>query len=735
MGQMKPAAGELALSRRQFVAAGVSAGGGLAVCVMLPGLASAMPLGDAPWSTETSPAGEISAWIVIDPDETITVRIPHSEMGQGAATALPMIVAEELECDWQQIKGEFASANRNARENTVYGDMNTVGSRGVATSWQRLQQAGASARMRLVTAAAQQWNVAVSECAAESGTVVHRPTGRTLSYGKLAADAARVRLEAEPAIKAPGTFKLIGTSIPRLDTPVKVDGTAKFGIDTRLPDMVYAAIASAPVFGGRLVGVDEAPIRGRRGILRVVRLPDAVAVVADSYWRAETALRDLDIQWDGGAAANSDSAQFRQLYRDTLDGPMAEAQNDGDAPAALAAGTGVIDVIYEAPHLAHATMEPLNATVQLKPDRLDVWIGTQSALRNLAVAAETAGLRPEQVFIHNTYLGGGFGRRSRNDEMVHAIQIAKEVGDRPVKLIWSREQDMRADRYRPQAAVRMRGALSPEGAIAAADVRIAVGSIQRSTAGPDAAPNGIENQAVDGFDDCPYKIPNYRIGLALKNTHVPVSFWRSVGGSQNCFFFESFVDELAYASGKDPLQFRRAMVERRDFLGVLDTLAEKSNWGTPLPAGRGRGIAICENHGSVVGHVAEVTVDAAGRVRVDRVVAAVDCYHVVNPKIVEAQMEGGIIFGLTAALFGEITIRDGAVVEGNFDSYPMVRLSEAPQIEVYLSLTGGPRWGGIGECSTAPIAPAVTNAIFAATRKRVRELPLKNVRISELAQL
>jgi isoquinoline 1-oxidoreductase beta subunit len=722
-----------ALSRRRFVVVGLAAGGGLALGVSLPKSAGALPMAAEAWTAETV-TEEFSAWLVIHADETITVRLPHAEMGQGAATALPMFVAEELECDWQKIRSEFASANRNFREGEIYGTMVTTGSRGVTTSREALQQAGASARVRLVTAAAARWSVPVAECAAANGAVTHAASNRTLTYGALADDAARVVLEAEPAIKTPDRFRLLGTSVPRLDTPVKVDGSAKFGIDTRLPNMVYAAVMDCPVFCGTLVSVDESVIAGRRGILKVVRMEDAVAVVADSYWRAQEALNLLQPVWDGGAHAGANSEEYRQLYRDTLDGPMVEVQNDGDVTAALAASANVVDVIYEVPHLAHATMEPLNATVHLKADHLDVWIGSQAPYRNLTVAATAAGLDPSQVFIHNTYLGGGFGRRSRNDEMVHAIAVAKEMGDVPVKLVWSREQDMRHDRYRPQGAVRMKGAVA-EGKIAAADIRIAVGSIQRSINGPQAAPDGIEDQALDGFDDCPYAIPNHYIGLMLKNTHVPVSFWRSVGGSQNTFFFESFVDELAHAAGADPLDFRRAMMSRPDFIGVIETLREKSGWGTPLPAGTGRGIAICENHHAIAGHVAEVTVDDAGNVRVTRVVAAVDCYHVANPQLVMAQMESGIIYGLTAALYGEITIENGAVVQGNFHDYPMLTLKDCPAIECHLSLTGGEAWGGVGECATAPIAAAVTNAIFAATGKRIRQLPLKNINIRDLAQL
>ncbi len=726
--------GSAELSRRKFVAASMSAGGGLALAIGIPGTAGALPMAEEPWTAESAAANEMSAWIVIDPDETITVRLPHAEMGQGAATALPMFVAEELECDWTKVKGEFASANRNHREEEIYGGMVTTGSRGLISSREALQQAGASARVRLIAAAANRWNVSPSECSAESGAVTHVPSGRSLSYGALAPEAADIVLDAEPAIKTPDQYKLVGQSVARLDTPVKVDGTAKFGIDTRLENMVYAAVMDCPVFGGTLVSVDETPIMGRRGIIRVVTMPSAVAVVADNYWRAEQALRMLEPVWDGGEAANSNSEQFRQLYVELLEGPMAEVQNDGDAPASLAASENIVDVTYQAPLLAHATMEPLNATVLLAADRLDVWMGSQAPYRNLQTAAQVSGLNPEQVFVHNTYLGGGFGRRSRNDEMVHAILVAKEMDGRPVKMVWSREQEIRHDRYRPQAAVRMRGAVA-DGKITAADIKIACGSISRSLNGPQAAPNGIENQAIDGFDDCPYAIPHHRIGLMLKNTHVPVAFWRSVGGSQNVFFFESFVDELAYAAGVDPLTFRRSMTTRRDFLGVIDTLAEHSNWSQPLPAGRGRGISICENHRAVTGHVAEVTVDNAGNVRVDRVVAAVDCYHVANPKLVEAQLESGIIYGLAAAMYGEITIENGAVREENFDSYPMVTLRDAPEIEVHLSLSGGENWAGVGECATAPIAAAVTNAIFAATGKRVRQLPLKNINIQELAQL
>jgi isoquinoline 1-oxidoreductase beta subunit len=423
---------------------------------------------------------------------------------------------------------------------------------------------------------------------------------------------------------------------------------------------------------------------------------------------------------------------MKHLYRETLTEPMNVARKDGDAQTALSRADKIVEAVYEVPHLAHAPMEPMNATVDFKPDRLDVWIGTQNALGTLGQAAKASGLPQEEVYIHNAYLGGGFGRRSNNDEMIQAIAISKEIG-RPVKLTWSREQDIRGDRYRPQAAAKFRAALGPDGMPIAVETRLAVGSINRSQGRP--VDNGIEGQAVDGIVNSPYKIANFYVGGQMKNTHLPVSFWRSVGGSQNCFFYESFIDELAHAAGKDPYRFRRDMVDRVDFVGVLEKLHEASGWEKKLPKGQGRGIAVAENHGSVVGTVAEVSVTNGDQLRVNRLVVAVDCYHVVNPKIIEAQMESGAMFGLTAFLYGEMSIKAGQVQELNFDKYRIVRMAEAPMIEVHLVPSGGPKWGGIGECGTATIAPAVGNAIFAATGKRVRELPLKNIKLSQLASL
>jgi len=715
------------INRRNFVVASASAAGGLAICVAFPGLADAATIGTQTWGPDNA-ANEINAFLAIDPDGSVLIRSPHQEMGQGAITALPMIVAEELECDWSKVRVEYASPARNLREKEVYGPMTTVGSRGVRTSWQMLLQAGASARERLIAAAARRWNVPASECEAGNSKVTHKKTGRSLDYGALAADAAKITLDKEPAIRTPDQFKLIGKRLVRLDTPLKVNGSAKFAIDTQVPGMVYAAVAACPVFGGKLKSVDDSPVKGRRGVMQVVRLDNAVAVVADRFWRAKEALALLKPEWDVGEAGNTDSVQFAKLYRDTLDGPMVNARNDGDVEGAFGKGGKIVEAVYEAPHLAHATMEPLNATVHLQPDKVEVWLGSQTPMGTIRQAAAASGLKPEQVVIHNCFLGGGFGRRSINDEMRQAILIAKEVG-KPVKLVWTREEDMTHDRYRPQAAVRMKASLGPDGLPTGFDARIAVGSILRST-GINKVENGIEAQAVEGFANIPYAIPNVHVGCMLKNTHVPVMFWRSVGSSQNAFFVESYIDELAQAAGQDPYKFRRALLAgKSDFLGVLDTIAEKSDWGKPLGQGRGRGIAIHECYGSIIGQVAEVTVSQKGEVRVDRIVAAVDCGHVVNPGIVEAQIQSGVIYGLSAALYGEITIKQGRVQQANFDEYQVVRLADAPKIEVYLALSGGKKWGGIGEPGTAATAPAVANAVFAATGTRVRSMPLKNIKL------
>jgi len=526
----------------------------------------------------------------------------------------------------------------------------------------------------------------------------------------------------QPGQKAPA-FTLVGKPMPRVDTGLKVNGTAQFGIDTRLPDMVYASVVMCPVFGGKVKSYDDGPIRGRRGIISVVPVENGIAVVADRFWRAKQAAADLKVVWDEGAAAGTSSTQFNSEYRSALDGPVVNAVKRQGGPGMDSAATH-IESLYEVPHLAHAPMEPLNATVSWQPSRIDVWMGTQDAGSALRLAADVGGVNPANVTIHNCYLGGGFGRRAVNDELRQAVQVAKAVG-KPVKLVWTREDDIRHDRYRPQAAMRFKAGLGVDGMPVALDLRTAVGSISRSL-GWGSASSGIEPSAVEGLSNLPYATPALNVDCVLKNTHVPVMFWRSVGSSQNAFAIESFIDELAHAAGKDPYQYRRALLSGKDdFLKVLDTLAEKGDWGKPMPPGRGRGVAIHESFGTIVGEIVEVAVLPKGEVRVERVVAAVDCGHVVNPTTVVMQIESAVLYGLTAALFGEITIDRGRVVQGNFDDYPIARMADAPIIETHLALSGGSKWGGIGEPGTPPIAPAICNAIFAATGKRIRRLPIK----------
>jgi isoquinoline 1-oxidoreductase subunit beta len=717
---------DIALTRRALVFSGLSATGALVIGV--PAVASAA-LQPPVMADGTNPAKEMTAFVIIEPDNTVTIRVPHQEMGQGTTTALAMLVAEELECDWTKVKVEYASANRNSRAGgNLYGRMQTVGSSGLRTSVTMMQQAGASARERLKLAAADRWKIDPADCTVSSGKCLHKASNRSLDYGALAATAAAVQLPAEPAIKTPDKYQLVGKWTPRLDTATKLDGSAKFGLDAQVPGMVYAAVWSSPVYGGSLKAVDEAGLKDIRGIVGVVKLPDAVVVVADRYWRAKKGLDALKIEWGDGGYGGVDSAQLDAGLLSALDRPMSTAEKKGDAAAALAApGARLIEATYQAPFLSHSPMEPMNCTVALGPDRVDVWISTQAPMAVLQLAAKEAGFKPEQVYCHNAFVGGGFGRRGGgHDELVQAIAVAKQVG-KPVKLIWSREQDIRRDRYRPQAAVRFKTALGADGKPQALQARIAVPSLIRGGNGPQEW-QASEPMATECIQNSFYAFPARDIGVVLKNSHVPVSFWRGVGSSQNGFFVESFMDELAHAAGQDPYQYRRALLtDRPDALGVIDAMAKHSDWGQPLPMGRGRGLAIIEAYGSVSGQVVEVTVSQDGKLKVDRVTCVLDPYHVANPNTVEQQMEGAVVMGLTAALWGEITIKDGAPVESNFHNYRMARMVETPaRIDVHLVPSGGPRWGGVGEPGLGPFAPALANAVFAATGVRVRRLPLKH---------
>lgn len=711
------------LSRRSFIRTGLTLSGGFAIGLDsgLQALAATVPA--QPWDKGDTNPYDLDAWIAIEPDDTVLIRYTRAELGQGSMTALPMIVAEELECDWNKVKIEYGSPSRSARENNIYGDMSSVGSHSVKDSQGKLRQVGASARQRLITAAALRWNVDPAQCAAELGVVTHKASGRSLRYGELAQEAAKIKLSTEPAVKT-DNFKIIGTAMKRVDVPLKVNGAAQYAIDTQIPNMLFAAIQACPVPGGTLAGVDEAPAKNAKGVVQVVKLPNAVAVVATgSFWRAKQALALLQPEWNVGVAGQTDSAQFNREYKAaSLAGPAAIARNDGDATSVLSAASTVLEATYEVPYLAHATMEPMNATVDLRDDKLDVWVGTQSADRTLQTAMALTGLKADQITIHNTFLGGGFGRKSNNDDMVQAIAIAKIV-KKPIKLIWTREDDIRHDRYRPQAALTFRAALDDQGKPQAWNIRTAVGSLFVSLGRPMPA-NGLEPMAIEGLSNNPYAIANTRVECVLKNTHIPVAFWRSVGASQNAFAIESFVDEMAATAKQDPYKFRRALLEgKSDWLGVLDLVAEKGEWGKPIGPHRARGIAIHEAYGTIVGEVVEITL-INGKLKVDKVTIAADSGHVINPLSFAEQMEGGSIYALSAALYGKITIKNGAPEQGNFDSYQMVRFAQAPKIDVHFALSGGTKWGGAGEPGAAPLAAALCNAIYALTGERIRTLPI-----------
>jgi isoquinoline 1-oxidoreductase subunit beta len=719
-------AGAATFNRRYFILTAVSAAGGLLVGITAdPDDARAATIARQPWNDNDSAPHEIDAWIAINPDDSILIRYQRSEMGQGSMTALPMIIAEELQCDWSKVRIEYASANRSVRENRVYGDMFSHGSMSVRQSQKKMQQVGASARERLIAAAATRWHVAASECVAVQSVVTHRPSGRALRYGQLAADAAKIKLAAEPAIKTPAQFTFIPRSIPRVDLVHKTDGSARFGMDAQVPGMVFAAINACPVRGGKLKSVDESVLSGTPGIVGVVKLENAVAVVATgTFWRAKRALSRLQPEWDVGAAGSVDSGQLSAQFRSALTEPKAvTARNDGDVERAFSDATRMFEAIYETPYLSHSPMEPMNATVNLQPDRLDVWVGTQDAEAALGAAARFSGLKPEQVHIHNAFLGGGFGRRDANDDIAQAIAIAKVV-KQPVKLVWTREEDTRQDRFRPHAVVGFKAAVDAKGMPIAWSMRVVTSSIFQTVGIPFPA-DKAEPPAVDTLDSNGYEVPNTRVEVLLKNTHLPVWFYRAPGGNQHVFAIESFLDEIASASGIDPYQMRRKLLRGKpDWLKVLDSAAEKGDWGKPLPRGSGRGIAICTFTDSLCAQVAEVTVKPDGHLKVNRVTVALDTRHMVNPQTVVEQAQSSVIFGLSAALYGKITIKDGAAVQGNFDTYRMVRLADAPKIDVHLMPSGGPVWGGAGEPAVPPVAAAVANAIFAATGKRIRTLPI-----------
>ncbi len=715
----------LDVSRRSFLAGSAAAGFTLGFHVPFEGEALAQAM-----------APEVNAWVVIKPDDTVVIRIARSEMGQGTLTGLAQLVAEELECDWSKVTTEYPTPGQNLARNRVWGNYSTGGSRGIRESQDYVRQGGAAARVMLIQAAAQQWGVAASECRAANSRISHAASGRSVSYGQVAAAAARIEPPKEVPLKDPKEWRIAGQPLPRLDTADKLNGRQVYGADLVLPGMLNAAIKDCPVFGGKVRSFDAAAIASKPGVKRVVQVGDsAVAVVADTWWRAKTALEVLPIVWDEGPNAQISSATIDAMLKEGLDAPQAFVGNEaGDARKAIAGAAKTVEAVYNYPFQNHATMEPMNATALFTADKCEVWCPTQNGEAALAAAAAAAELPVQKCDVIKLHLGGGFGRRGATHDFVRqAVLIARQMPGTPIKLLWSREEDMLHGRYHPITQAKMVGGLDADGKLVGLHMRISGQSILAGLA-PQNMQNGVDRVVFQGVAPSGeaafgYTIPNLLVDHAMRNPHVPPGFWRGVNANQNAIYVECFMDELAKAAGKDPLAFRREiMAGNPKNLAVLNAVAEKAGWGTPAPAGVFRGLAHLMAFGSYIAACAEVSVDK-GRLKIHRIVASTDPGHVVNPQQVDAQIAGSFAYGLSALLYGECTVKGGRMEQENFDSYNVLRMDEMPKVETVLMPSGG-FWGGVGEPTIAVAAPAVLNAIFAATGKRIRSIPLKNQQLA-----
>jgi len=725
-------------ARRQFISSGATAAGGLMIGLHLPGLSQAATV-----AQPQAPAPEVNAWVLIQPDDTVVVRIARSEMGQGTLTGLAQLVAEELDCDWAKVTTEYPTPGQNLARNRIWGNFSTGGSRGIRESHDYVRKGGAAAKLMLVQAAADEWKVPAADCKAAHSVITHAASGKRTTYGKMAAAAAKLMPPADIKLKDPKDWKLAGRPVKRLDTRDKLNGKQVYGMDLKLPGLLNAAIRDCPVFGGKLKSFDAAAVSGKPGVKKVLRVGDsAVAVVADTWWHAKTALDALPVVWDEGAHAKASSAEFAATLRAALDAPEAAAANTvGDVKAALATAARKVEAVYSYPHQNHACMETMNATAKFTASttpaqqRCEVWCPTQNGEAALAAAAEASGLPPAQCEVYKIHLGGGFGRRGLPDYVRQAVDIAKQMPGTPVKLIWSREEDMLHGRYHPVTQCKLQAGLDAQGNLTALHLRLAGQSIVAGLA-PQNIKNGLDPVAFQGLNQggpeaaIGYTIPNLLVDHAMRNPHVPPGFWRGVNLNHNAIYLECFMDELAHATGQDPLAFRRQLMQAHPrHLAVLNAVAERAGWARPAADVGGqkvfRGLAQTMGFGSYVAACAEVSVDAKGELKIHRIVAATDSGHAVNPQQIEAQVEGSFAYGLSAALYGECTVKDGRIEQQNFNTYPVLKMADMPKVETIVMPSGG-FWGGVGEPTIAVAAPAVLNAIFAATGKRIRQLPLKD---------
>ncbi|MFN0303088.1 MAG: molybdopterin cofactor-binding domain-containing protein [Burkholderiales bacterium] len=699
-------------SRRNFLKASTATGGGLLIGFTLPSVSRLAQAADAP--------AQLNAFLRIASNNEITVICGLSEMGQGVHTAIPMLIAEELDADWSKVRVQQAPVDQ-AFNNPIFNMQATGGSTAVRGLWEPMRKAGATARAMLVAAAAEKWKVNAADCRTERSMAFHKG-GNKASYGELAASAAKMTPPKDVPTKNPANFKILGKSgIKRLDTPAKVNGSAKYGIDVYLPGMVTAVVARAPVLGAKVASVDDTKAKAVKGVQQVVQIPNGVAVIADGYWPAKLGRDALEIKWDAGLNANLSSEGITKMLHDAAVAGGKTGRNVGDVKAV--AGAKMIESEYEAPYISHSCMEPLNCTASVKDGSVEIWAGTQSQGPLRGILSQVSSVAPGNVKINTMYLGGGFGRRFAPDAVIDATVLSKMIG-KPVKLVYSLEDDTCAYFYRPPSVTRFAGGLDASGKLVAFNAVVASPSIMQGSGFMKLPENGVDHFAVEGIEDFPYDVPNIHVEYAQKEPGAQVWFWRSVGHSQNSFFMESFIDELAQAAGKDPFVFRRVMLDKQPrYKGVVELVAEKAEWGKPLPAGMHRCIAVVFSFGSWCAQVAEVSMQPDGKPKVHRVVAAIDCGMTVNPDIVKRQVESSIVYGLTAAFYGRLTFKNGSIEQSNFHDYQMLRMPEMPQVDVHI-VPSTEKPGGVGEPGLPPVAPAVANAVFAATGKRIRKLPM-----------